>query len=61
MKEEIKGGKIFKIAVLAGDGIGAEIMPQAVKALKMVSEIYGCKFEFREALYFLEVQLYFFR
>jgi len=30
--------KNYKIAVLPGDGIGKEIMPQAVKALETVSQ-----------------------
>lgn len=35
-----------KIAVLAGDGVGREIVPEAVKVLKAVSERYGHTFEF---------------
>jgi 3-isopropylmalate dehydrogenase len=35
-----------KIAVLAGDGVGREIMPEAVKVLKAVAERYGHAFEF---------------
>lgn len=42
--------KTFKIAVLAGDGIGTEIMGQGIAVLKKVSEIYKIKFEFKEAL-----------
>lgn len=38
-----------KIAVLAGDGIGPEIMEEATKVLTRVGEIYGHKFEFQEA------------
>jgi len=41
---------MYKIAVLPGDGIGVEIVPEAVKALEAVSERYGHKFEFSEAL-----------
>jgi len=40
----------FKIAVLAGDGIGKEIMVQGVNALKKVGKIYKHDFEFKEAL-----------
>lgn len=39
-----------KIAVLAGDGIGREIIPQAVESLKSIAVKYGCQFEFTEAL-----------
>jgi 3-isopropylmalate dehydrogenase len=35
-----------KIAVLAGDGVGREIVPEAVKVLKAVGEKYGHSFEF---------------
>ena len=35
-----------KIAVLAGDGVGREIVPEAVKVLKAVAEKYGHSFEF---------------
>lgn len=38
-----------KIAVLAGDGIGPEVMPQALKVLGRISELYGVSFEFKEA------------
>lgn len=41
---------MFKIAVLPGDGIGVEIVPQAVKALQAISEKYGHTFNFTEAL-----------
>ena len=41
---------MFKIAVLPGDGIGVEIVPQAVKALQAISEKYGHTFDFTEAL-----------
>lgn len=41
---------MYKIAVLPGDGIGVEIIPEAVKALEAISERYGHKFEFSEAL-----------
>ncbi len=35
-----------KIAVLAGDGVGREIVPEAVKVLKAVGERCGHRFEF---------------
>lgn len=41
---------MYKIAVLPGDGIGVEIVPEAVKALKAIGEKFGHKFEFTEAL-----------
>lgn len=39
-----------KIAVLAGDGIGPEIMVEALKVLGKIVEIFGHKFEFIEGL-----------
>lgn len=41
---------MYKIAVLPGDGIGAEIVPEAVKALLAIGEKYGHRFDFKEAL-----------
>ncbi|MGZ8365079.1 MAG: 3-isopropylmalate dehydrogenase [Nitrospira sp.] len=38
-----------KIAVLAGDGVGREIVPEAVKVLKVIAEKYGHSFEFTSA------------
>ena len=38
-----------KIAVLAGDGIGPEIMEQSIKVLDPVSKKYSLKFDFRYA------------
>jgi 3-isopropylmalate dehydrogenase len=35
-----------KIAVLAGDGVGREIVPETVKVLKIIAEKYGHSFEF---------------
>ena len=35
-----------KIAVLAGDGVGREIVPEAVKVLKVIAEKFGHAFEF---------------
>ncbi|MFW6324216.1 MAG: 3-isopropylmalate dehydrogenase [Desulfovibrionales bacterium] len=40
----------MKICVLPGDGIGPEIVHQAVQVLKKVGEIYSIPFEFTEAL-----------
>ena len=39
-----------KIAVLAGDGVGREIVPEAVKVLKAVAEKFEHTFEFLSAL-----------
>jgi len=41
---------LYRIAVLPGDGIGAEIVPEAVKVLKAIGEKYGHRFDFREGL-----------
>lgn len=40
----------MKIAVLAGDGIGPEIMPEAIKCLKKIGELYGHEWVFKSAL-----------
>ena len=39
-----------KIAVLAGDGIGPEVMAQGIKALKAIEDKYGHEFKLKEAL-----------
>ncbi|HWQ76797.1 MAG TPA: 3-isopropylmalate dehydrogenase [Syntrophomonas sp.] len=41
---------MYKIAVLPGDGIGAEIVPEALKTLRAVGDRYGHQFQFTEAL-----------
>ncbi|NNF67976.1 MAG: 3-isopropylmalate dehydrogenase, partial [Gammaproteobacteria bacterium] len=38
------------IAVLPGDGVGAEVSREAVRVLQAVAEIHGHQFEFREGL-----------
>jgi 3-isopropylmalate dehydrogenase len=38
-----------KIAVLAGDGVGREIVPEAVKVLKAIGETYHHSFQFTSA------------
>ncbi|KZL91267.1 3-isopropylmalate dehydrogenase [Clostridium magnum] len=40
----------MKIAVMPGDGIGKEVIKQAIKVLKAVENKYKCKFEFNEVL-----------
>ena len=41
--------KSFKIAVLAGDGIGPEVMKEALRVLEGVAKLFGINFEFNEA------------
>ena len=40
----------FTIAVLPGDGIGKEIVPEAVKVLEAVGRLHGLAFGFKEAV-----------
>ena len=40
----------YKIAVLAGDGIGPEIIEQAIKVLEAIGKKYNHSFQFTEAL-----------
>ncbi|MDW7674855.1 MAG: isocitrate/isopropylmalate family dehydrogenase, partial [Bacillota bacterium] len=40
----------YQVAVLAGDGIGPEIVAEAVKVLKIVGEKKGVSFKFTEGL-----------
>lgn len=40
----------FSISVLPGDGIGQEVVPEAVKALESVGAAFGHQFEFQEML-----------
>lgn len=42
--------QVYKIAVLAGDGIGPEVMAEAVKVLGKVTEKFGHQFEFNAQL-----------
>ncbi len=41
--------KTFQIAVLAGDGIGPEVMAEAIKVLGAIETKFGLKFAFTEA------------
>ena len=43
-------GKIYKIAVMPGDGIGPEVVAQAIKVLKSIENKYNITFDFRNAL-----------
>ena len=38
-------GKLFKVAVLPGDGIGPEVMAEALRVLDVVEKKYSVKFE----------------
>lgn len=40
---------MYKIAVLPGDGIGVEIVPEALKALQAIGKKFGYDFQFTEA------------
>ncbi len=40
----------LNIALLPGDGIGPEVVTQAVKVLQAIGDVYGHHFEFEEAL-----------
>ncbi|WP_022850069.1 3-isopropylmalate dehydrogenase [Limisalsivibrio acetivorans] len=40
---------MYKVAVLPGDGIGPEVMKQAIKVLEKVSDKYGKEFQFTSA------------
>src|SRR5690606_41936015 len=43
--------KTYKIAILAGDGIGPEIMREAIKVFKLVEERNDVRFELLEAAF----------
>jgi 3-isopropylmalate dehydrogenase len=42
--------RVFKIAALAGDGIGPEVMREAIKILRLVEKKFSLKLEITEAL-----------
>ncbi|MGB4239499.1 MAG: isocitrate/isopropylmalate family dehydrogenase, partial [Candidatus Hydrothermia bacterium] len=42
--------RTYKIAVLPGDGIGVEIVPQGIKAMNAVAAKLDIAFEYTEAL-----------
>ncbi len=42
--------KVYKVAVLPGDGIGPEIVPEAMKVLDRAGELFGFGFQYEEAL-----------
>ena len=41
---------MYHIAILPGDGIGTEIVPEAVKVLQVAGAKYNIEFKFTEAL-----------
>ncbi|KIJ47493.1 hypothetical protein M422DRAFT_28813 [Sphaerobolus stellatus SS14] len=41
-------GKTYRIAVIAGDGIGLEVMPEGLRCLEAVAEKRGFKWEFTQ-------------
>ncbi|MDI9400787.1 MAG: 3-isopropylmalate dehydrogenase [Limisphaerales bacterium] len=41
--------KKYRVAVLAGDGIGPEVMREALKVLRALESRFGMEFEFRQA------------
>lgn len=42
--------KVYKIAVLPGDGIGSEVTAQSIKVLNVIAETFGHRFEYTEGL-----------
>lgn len=48
-KSDLTLNRKFKIAVLSGDGIGPEVVGEAVKVLKHIGDIYKIDFEFKHA------------
>ncbi|MEO5657042.1 MAG: 3-isopropylmalate dehydrogenase, partial [Nitrospiria bacterium] len=40
----------YRIALLPGDGVGRETVPEAVRVLEAVGKRFGRRFEFREAI-----------
>lgn len=43
--------EVKKIAVIAGDGIGPEVVNEAIKVIRKVEERFGYKFEFEHGLF----------
>ncbi|KAF8523172.1 hypothetical protein BU17DRAFT_75070 [Hysterangium stoloniferum] len=42
-------GKTYRIAVIAGDGIGLEVMPEGLRCLEAAAEKYGFKWNFEHS------------
>jgi 3-isopropylmalate dehydrogenase len=43
--------EVKKIAVIAGDGIGPEVVGEALKVLKKTEELFGYQFETESGLF----------
>lgn len=43
--------EVKKIAVVAGDGIGPEVVAEAIKVMKKTEELFGYQFEFEHGLF----------
>lgn len=43
--------EVKKIAVIAGDGIGPEVVGEAIKVIKKTEELFGYQFEFEHGLF----------
>lgn len=43
--------EVKKIAVIAGDGIGPEVVAEAIKVMKKTEDLFGYRFEFEEGLF----------
>ncbi|PJI52341.1 3-isopropylmalate dehydrogenase, partial [Methylobacterium radiotolerans] len=43
--------EVKKIAVIGGDGIGPEVVAEAIKVMKKTEEVFGCRFEFEHGLF----------
>jgi tartrate dehydrogenase/decarboxylase/D-malate dehydrogenase len=41
-------GKRYEVAVIPGDGIGREVVPEGTRALEAAGRRFGCSFEWRE-------------
>jgi 3-isopropylmalate dehydrogenase len=48
-KNEIKENKMYKIAILPGDGIGTEVMAEAIKVLDVIKAKYSIDMEYTTA------------
>jgi tartrate dehydrogenase/decarboxylase / D-malate dehydrogenase len=42
---EDQANRVYRIAVIPGDGIGKEVMPEGIRALERASQLYGFKIE----------------
>lgn len=40
--------KVYKIATIAGDGIGLEVLPEGVKVVKAAAQKYGIRWCFKK-------------